>query len=228
LSSRDPQTTPSLRPPWLRRRRIFYPKLTIRARGRTQVHERRISSPHLRCRFHAKCPPPQFRPQHGNPCGNRRSASGSALKRTVQATTARSTFARSPEYIGGGQGPAPDDRILNERAASVGGLKSALKTRGDTIQSGAPFTACWDSARRSAGTRRAVTTSAAALKPPPRVYVPCCQGRLQCGQLPAAAYDGAMDVRELGERPPGRTPASWLSLANNNPRAPAPFFPDAL
>src|SRR5258705_5455430 len=42
------------------------------------------------------------------------------------------------------------------------------------------------------------------------------------GPPPAAAYDGAMDVRELGERPPGRTPASWLSLANNNPRAPAP------
>ena len=83
---------------------------------------------------------------------------------------------------------------MNERAASVGGLKSALKTRGDTIQSGAPFTACWDSARRSAGTRRAVTTSAAALKP--RHASTCLVARGVCS---------------AGSCPPRRTMVRWTS-----------------
>src|ERR1700737_696225 len=49
---------------------------------------------------HAKCHQPQFRPQQRDPCGNRRLASGSALKRTARATTARPTFTRLPEGLG--------------------------------------------------------------------------------------------------------------------------------
>jgi hypothetical protein len=62
-------------------------------------------SHHLRGGFHAKCPQPQFRRQRRDPCGNRRAASDSALKRTIQTTTARSTFARLPECIGRHRGP---------------------------------------------------------------------------------------------------------------------------
>jgi hypothetical protein len=55
---------------------------------------------YVKGRVHAKCAQPQFGRQRRDPCGNWRTAPGSALERTACGTAARSTPTRLSEGVG--------------------------------------------------------------------------------------------------------------------------------